>query len=113
MVGEPVLEILKNFGSFGMALAVVGGAFWGVWKKIVEPQQRIAREATEKHIATLGKIIEAFEERNSKYSEIEKEHLDVLRRLNGKVTLVTEKTKTHDDRMGREHDRISQEVKAN
>ena len=112
MGGESILEILTNFGTFGMALAVVGGCAWAVWKKVVEPQQKIAREATEKHIATLDRIIEEFGKRNEKHFELEKEHLDALRKINGKGDLVGEKIKAHDERMGREHDKISDEIKA-
>lgn len=110
-MGGTVFEILTNFGSFGMALAVVGGAGWAVWKKVVEPQQKITREATEKHIAALDRMIEEFGKRSERHSEIEKEHLDALRDINGRADLVSEKIKAHDDRMGREHERISDEIK--
>lgn len=119
MGGEPILEMLANFGAFGMALAVIGGAGWAVWKKVVEPQQKIARQATEKHIttfekhiATLEKMIEEFGKRNVKHSELEKEHLDALRKINGRGDLVSLKIESHDERMGREHDRLSGEIKA-
>lgn len=112
MGGEPIFEILTNFGVLGMAFGVVGGAGWAIWKKVVEPQQKIAREATEKHIATLDGIIEEFGKRNERYSELEKEHLDALRHINSKGDLVSLKIKSHDERMGREHERISDEIKA-
>ena len=101
---ESIFEVLRNLGSLGVALAVI----WTIWKKAVEPQQKLTKEATEKHIATLEKMLEEFTKRN----EIEKEHLDALRKINGKGDLVSEKIKSHDERMGREHDRLSNEIKA-
>lgn len=103
-MGESFVEILQNFGAFGLALLILGSGFWWMWKKIIEPQQKESREDRNKHIGTLDKIIENHNETSKEHIEAEKENIKILQELNSKINSHNEKTKTN-------HQRILDEVK--
>lgn len=105
-MGESFVEILKNFGAFGLALLILGSGFWWVWKKIIKPQQTEAKESQKQHIETLNKIIENHNRETSKHIEAEKENIKVLQELNGNL-------KSHNQKTSLEHERILDQVKRN
>lgn len=96
--------ILENFGAFGLALLILGGAGWAVWRKIVEPQQKEAREDRNKHIQMLDRIIENHDKTSKEHIEAEKENIKVLQELNGRIN-------AHNQKVKMEHERILDEIK--
>lgn len=96
--------VLENFGAFGLALLVIGIGFGWVWKKIIEPQQREAREDRNQHIQMLDKIIGNHDKTSKEHIDAEKENIKVLQELNGKIN-------THNEKMKTEHERILDEIK--
>ena len=96
--------VLRNFGVFGLALLVVGSGFWGIWKRIIEPQQGEAREDRNRHVDTLNRIIENHDASTKEHINAEKENIKVLQELNGKIN-------THNQKMRDDHERILDEIK--
>jgi len=96
--------ILQNFGAFGLALFLIGIGFGWIWKKIIEPQQREAREDRNRHIQMLDKIIENHDKTSKEHIDAEKENIKVLQELNSKIN-------SHNEKMKMNHDRILDEVK--
>lgn len=104
MFNGPILEVLSNFGAFGVALAVVGGAAWSVYKKVIEPQQKDAKRIREQHIETLKEMNVQNEKFTLEHINIEKANLKVLQEL-------TIGARTHNGKMAEEHKRIEAEVR--
>jgi len=96
--------VLENFGAFGLALLILGGAAWAVWRKVVEPQQKEAREDRNKHIQMLDRIIGNHDKTSKEHIGAEKENIKVLQELNSKIN-------SHNEKMKMDHDRILDEVK--
>jgi len=96
---EPLGTVLRNFGVFGLALSIVGSGFWGIWKLIIEPQQKEAREDRNRHIQMLDKIIENHDKMSKEHIDAEKENIKVLQGLNGIVDV-------HNQKMRDDHERI-------
>lgn len=103
-MGESFLEILNNFGAFGLALLILASGFWWVWKKIIEPQAKESREDRNKHIGTLDKIIENHNKTSKEHIEAEKENIKILQELNSNINSHNRETKAN-------HQRILDEVK--
>lgn len=101
---ESIFEILRNFGSFGLALTVVGGAAWIMWKKVIEPQQKDSQKIRERHMETLEKMVERGEKFTLEHVSIEKENLKVLQELNNSMN-------SHNNRMKEEHKRLEDEIR--
>jgi len=91
--------VLRNFGVFGLALSIVGSGFWGIWKWIIEPQQKEAREDRNRHIQMMDKIIENHDKMSKEHTDFEKENIKVLQGLNGIVS-------AHNQKMRDDHERI-------
>jgi len=96
--------VLENFGAFGLALLILGTAAWAVWRKIIEPQQKEAKEDRNKHIGMLDRIIENHDKTSKEHIDAEKENIKVLQELNSKIN-------SHNEKMKMNHDRILDEVK--
>jgi len=101
---EPFGTVLRNFGVFGLALLIVGSGFWAVWRRIIEPQQKEAREDRNRHIQMLDKIIENHDKMSKEHINAEKENIKVLQGLNGIVDV-------HNQKMRDNHERILDEIK--
>ena len=98
MDGNGMLTVLQNFGSFGLALGVVGSVGWVVWKKIIAPQQEELRKETNAHIETLQKLVENSGDITKEFINLSKENIIALKELNGKIS-------THHIQMQEEHKR--------
>ena len=100
MGGNGMMTILQNFGAFGLALLVVGSAFWGVWNKVIKPQQEEIRKEHRAHIETLQKLAEDNRQITRGFIEefmnSSKENITALKELNGKIA-------THHAQMHAEH----------
>jgi len=95
---DGIMTILQNFGSLGLALAVVGGAFWAVWNKVIKPQQEEIRKETNAHIETLQKLAENSGNITQEFIDLSRENIIALKELNGKIS-------THHIQMQEEHKR--------
>lgn len=100
------MEPLKNLGTFGSALFVVGLSLWIIWKKIIRPERDAAREDHKQHVGTLNKIIENSNRETSKHIEAEKENIKTLQGMNSKIDL-------HNQKSSSEHQQILGEIKRN
>ena len=93
-----MVSILQNFGSFGLALGVVGSVGWIVWKKIIVPQQEELRKETDAHIETLHRLVDDNRHITQEFIDSSKENIIALKELNGKIF-------THHIQMQEEHKR--------
>jgi len=91
-----MVSILQNFGSFGLALGVVGSVGWVVWKKIIAPQQEELRKEHKEHIETLHRLADDNRHITQEFIDSSKENIAALKELNGKIS-------THHAQMHTEH----------
>ncbi len=103
-MGESIVEVLRSFGAFGLALTVVGGAVWAVYKKVIEPQQKDLQKIREQHMDTLKELNEQNEKFTLEHINIEKENLKVLQEL-------VIGARTHNGKMAEEHKRLESEFR--
>jgi len=98
MDGNGIISILQNFGSFGLALGVVGSIGWTIWKKVIEPQQEEIRKEHKAHIETLQRLAENSGNITQEFINLSRENITTMKELNGKIS-------THHVQMQEEHKR--------
>lgn len=95
-----MIPVLQNFGPLGLALGVVGGVGWGIWIKIIKPQQEEIRKEHKAHIETLQKLAEDNRQITQgfikEFMNSSKENIMALKELNGRIA-------THHAQMHAEH----------
>ena len=110
MDGTGMMGLLQNFGAFGLALAIVGGAFWALWNKVIKPQQEEIRKEHKAHIETLQKLAEDNQQITrgfiEEFMDSSKENIAALKELNGKIA-------THHAQMHAEHKQGIDAIKEN
>ena len=100
MDASGMISILQDFGAFGTAFAIAIGIFWGIWTKIIKPQQEEIRKEHKAHIETLQKLAEDNRQITrgfiEEFMDSSKENIAALKELNGRIA-------THHAQMHAEH----------
>ena len=86
MDGNGIITVLQNFGSFGLALGVVGSIGWTIWRKVIEPQQEEIRKEHKAHMDTLQKLVENSGDITREFINLSKENITTMKELNGKIS---------------------------